>query len=154
MCNWISCRPPVTEQNNKLIECRLPVPQRPGPLLRHPVQTQVQQFEYRFVIGKGPAILQHLAHRVIQRLDSIGRIQHPAYFRGKIKEHRQALPVGPPGPADGWIFLVPACGEVLQGLFGLTQGRRPVDGQKVRRNGLALSERVNLVSIAGFYLTI
>ena len=89
-------------------------------------------------MGKAPRILSSLRKRVVQRLDRVGRIDHLPDLRGVIEEDRQPLPIRPPTRADGGILRIPALRETLQGLLGLGQCRRGIDGSQVRGHCLAL----------------
>jgi hypothetical protein len=45
------------------------------PLLRHPVDRQVNDFDNRFVVGKSSTVFEQLAQGVVQRLDGVGGIE-------------------------------------------------------------------------------
>ena len=61
LCNFFSHRYSLTEQNHKLIECRLPVANRPCPPFCHLLEPQVQHFHNRLIRGERPTGFEPLA---------------------------------------------------------------------------------------------
>ena len=55
----------LPKQNHKLIEGRFPLRNRLGPLFGYVLQTHIQHFDDRLVIGECTAPFQHLPQRVV-----------------------------------------------------------------------------------------
>ena len=123
-----SFREPLRKFYCKAVECRLPVPNRHGPFLRDVAHRQVDHLVDRLIGGENTVVGGDLAQCHIQRLDSVGGIDHAANVSGKGKQRDHSRQLGPPGLADAGIEAIPFLSKQLQVEFGFLLCCRRVNG--------------------------
>ena len=84
---------------------------------------QIHQLGRHLVVGKGATDFQDFAHRAVQRLDGVGRVDDLADLRRVGEETRQLLPVLIPGAVDRRVACVPGLAESGQVLLSFLDRR-------------------------------
>ena len=85
----LAARHSVFVDDGEAVEGGLPVVDRHSPFFRDVPQGQVEQFEHRLIVWKRTAGFRHFTQRHVQRLDRVGRIDHPSNLRrmGEKRDH-------------------------------------------------------------------
>src|SRR5215212_2662253 len=78
---------------------------------------QVEQLDQGVVVGEVPAGLADLAELVVDALDHVRGVEHPADLGGEREERDDLLPGGLPLPFDGRVLAADlAVGPPIEGL--------------------------------------